>query len=262
MQWTVWPRVGYRRKSLSFHQVQWMSLQSPEIYHRSGAHCMLTNLAQPPAPAANGWSQDTSALSFWDDKSSPHQTWYIAPPANKSEKDRRKRQKTQTSFGPEWKVSVRILKTIKSLCFRHSRSGLVKLQERWQRESDGGLSNELNNRFEIEHRPVFQQIWCKNNVHCIYFRKFLNAETSNLLAIYRKSRVGNCQILELPKISSSLLFAGLRRKMGNCCQGGPGMRPVNDICHFPFQDCLGLTPTCSSITVTTPNTSTGVGNKS
>ena len=176
----------------------------------------------------------------------------------------------------EWKVTVRIARTTACLClsdfmcncdsaclcFLPSWSGLVKLQERWQRESDGGLSNELNNRFEIEHQPVFQQIWCENNVHCIYFRKFLNAETSNLLAIYRKSRVGNCQILELPKISSSLLFAGLQRKMGNCCRGGPGIRPLNDICHFPFQDCMGLILTCSLITVSALNTSSGVGDKS
>ena len=197
---------------------------------------------------------------------------YIAPPANKSENRKKEGKKTLTSGG----FTVRIVRTTACLClsdfmcncdsaclcFRPSWAGLVKVQERWQRESDGGLSNELNNRFEIEHQPVFQKIWCKNNVHCIHFRKFLNAETSNLLAIYRKSRVGNCQILELPKISSSLLFAGLRRKMGNCCQGGPGMRPVNDICHFPYQDCLGLTLTCSSITVTALNTSSDVGDKS
>ena len=72
------------------------------------------------------------------------------------------------------------------------------------------------------------------------------------------ARSWNC-----PKLAALCsYFAGLRRKMGNCCRSGPGMRPLNDICHFPFQDCLGLTLTCSSITVTALNTSSDVGDKS
>ena len=66
---------------------------------------------------------------------------------------------------------------------------------------------------EIEHHQIFWRIRRENNPLrrcCIYFHKFLNAVKRNLFAICRESGRGNCQILELPKISSRLEEGGLR----------------------------------------------------